>query len=623
MNRSTIGRALYGSVLAAALALATPAAQAQSPGDAQRAKEAIGQQLDELSVTLRAAVMSGALEGPVARRLYDHVAAATKAAYARDFEDDGRNEKNQRPSVKGEVNRLNAPQPHHVRVLLEPQFLGRDIRVLRELLDLDRDQAMVAQLILDDYGVAYDIAAAPLREALTHYRRINIDEYIGHALEEANVQLEAAVANVRRIETGDAIARMTAALERIDRDNADYIASSTDEDRAKYEQWKSTMLDTTSSLDARLEAIRTRTEAQFHAMGEKNATLDAADLVRMAQQLATDRDNLRQDVVTSLDTILTAEQRPSLDDAIANVRIGRSLGAGRLGGAGMNLWAAIAELRGDVDPQSDPFEAAAAVLRAHASAIVERCEVRATAAIAREIAGLEFQAERERIARLNDQPVFVVEREDLLSIIKPYVAALESELSVAVDARDALLRLLEESAAAIDGEPAIAYRTAAYRRGFPVETRRRWSERAILAALAFDVTVETFDWMLALESQIALDVTAIRQRAIEMRIERDPKLARRLIAAEFEDRKDELDDDTWAEIARDAFDAVDDRTEAALKAALSPEQFGQLPGRRQRWDKAGWDKADRDKAGRDKAADKKKAASKVQGKTDAARKRGR
>ncbi|MHC5028210.1 MAG: hypothetical protein ACYTGR_15770, partial [Planctomycetota bacterium] len=110
--------ALQPVVLAAALACTAALVHAQSDPAAAQAREEIGQQLEELATTLRAAVMSGSLEGDVGRRIYGRVAGAAKAAYARDFED-GKGDATGpgEPSAKGNVSRLRAPRPGRLHVL--------------------------------------------------------------------------------------------------------------------------------------------------------------------------------------------------------------------------------------------------------------------------------------------------------------------------------------------------------------------------------------------------------------------------------------------------------------------------------------------------------------------------
>ena len=567
---------------------------------AAQGREEIGAQIEELGTTLKAAAMSGVISGEEARKIYGRVVEAAKASYVRDFGDPGEKEGAAAGfDAKTNVARLRSPRPEQVQVLVQTEFLRRDLQLLKDALDLDRTQMVIAETLLEDYWEAFELAAAPLRETLTQYRGSTINSYIAFALDDAGVRLNAAVDNARRADRDEAMARMQETLSRIDEEKSE----SPEEDRKRYEAWKESMIAATSELDNRLVAIRERTTAQLNDMRRDDATITADHLLRMARQLRADRAQLRIDLTESIELIATKEQRGeenSLFDAVmARIRIRMLLPQGRFGGESMNLWAALTEVSRDLDAREEcgddgPLEYAEEWLDAWTPGIAARLDARTDATIDREIAGIEFRAVRDRIAAANGEPVFEIDERRLAAAIDPYVAALRREVAVSVAARDALLTLLNESTAALneaypESELASRLRDTSLRSGFPVETRRRWAERAMAAALELgDLEDEVFEALLLLDAEIASELEALRTTAIDQRIQRDPKLARDFIEAEFEDAEIEFDDNMWREVEYAAFAAIDERTETQLQAMLTPDQFESLLARPRGWD--AWDK---------------------------------
>lgn len=591
--------------LVTALCIAAAGAHA---GQDKAAREEIGAQIEELGTTLRAAAMSGAISGPEARQIYGRVVRAAKAAYVRDF-GEGKNEADARPSAKGNTVRLRAPRPERIDMLLRAEFRRRDLEAVRNGLDLDGDQAMIVEHLFRDYEEAYDLAATPLREALAQYRGTSLNAYIAFALEDAGVRLDAAVENARRADRAEAVARMGDALARIDREKAEGLANASAEDRLRYKEWKASMIVASSEIDERLAAIRDRATAQLADMGRTDVTITAQDVIRLATQLRSDRTQLRTDLVESLETLATAEQRGEanarFEGAIARIRIRAQLPHGRLGGESMDLWAALAETRERAvsDDAIGPLAAVAAVLWTRSPSIAAALDERTEAAIDREIEGLEYQAVRDRIAAASGESIVEVEKRRLASAVRPYVAAAGRELTASVAVRDALLALLDECAASI-GEGAAdtglstAYRGAALRRGFPVETRQRWAERALASALDLEELDDgARETLRGVHSDVAIELTTLRGAAIAKRIARDPRLARDFIDSELEGIDMKFDDDVWREPGHAAFAVIDDRVEALLRGILVTQQFERLPRRRGKKDVARPGRVKKDKAG--------------------------
>ncbi|MCP3905683.1 MAG: hypothetical protein GY715_18810 [Planctomycetes bacterium] len=601
-----------------AVALATSATRGlQDQADAARARIEIGAQLEELGTTLKAAAMSGTLTDKEAWEIYDRVIRAAKTAYVRDF-GDGQSKPEAAPSPKDNVIRLTARRPRELRLLLQPEFLRRDLRLLRDELELDHDQMTIVEVLFDDYAMAYDLASAPLKAGLGQYRSATMSTYIAFSLEDAGVKLDAAMANARQVDREEAVARMTETLERIDHEKAEGLASASEEDRRQYEAWKRSMIAASSQLDDRLAAIRDRTRAQLDEMRRADATMTTEELVGMARQLHADRSQLRADLTKSLEMIATETQRGEenalFDAAMARIRVGQLLPQGRLGGESMNLWAAWMETVREQESREtldESLESVEDLLGERAVGIAAKLDDRTEATIAREIAGLEFQSARDRIAAASGESIFEVDERRLAAVVRPYVEALHREVTASIATRDALRLLFVESSAYVFDLPgnkwhASAYREAALRSEFPVETRPRWTERAIAAALGLDeVGDEVMEDLLVLESDAATELHLLRARAIHARTRRDPKLARDFIASEFEDADIEFDEDVWREVEHAAFTALADRTEVRLRDILTPEQLDSLPVRPE---ERTWG------AGRDKSKTRGESAGKSRGK---------
>ena len=112
--------------------------------------------------------------------------------------------------------------------------------------------------------------------------------------------------------------------------------------------------------------------------------------------------------------------------------------------------------------------------------------------------------------------------------------------------------------------------------------RRRWSERAIDAALELDgLEPDTHQAVLELAETGRQDLASLRDDAIRRRIDRDPKLARQLIedTAAGETPQPEWVPEMWLGFNHESFDRIDERTERRLRFLLTAEQFKTLPRR--------------------------------------------
>jgi hypothetical protein len=128
------------------------------------------EELEELGTTLRAAVFSGTLTEEEAWDMYKAVASSLweelKGSRAGDAKEAGKeaDKEYEEADPKLVVLRLSAPKPR------QPEFLTRDLAILHTDLELDRNQMMIAGLLVRDYLDAVDLASSPLLEALKRYQ---------------------------------------------------------------------------------------------------------------------------------------------------------------------------------------------------------------------------------------------------------------------------------------------------------------------------------------------------------------------------------------------------------------------------------------------------------------------
>ena len=256
------------------------------------------QEIEELGQTLRAAVMSGTLSGEEAREIYGVMVRSIKAKWEASRAGKAANAKEaakkpEEESPKRSVLRLSAPKPWQISTLFQAEFLTRDLAILRDELDLDQDQMMIAGVLFRDYLEAIDLASSPLREAFGRYNRATKDQWLAAALERTDQRLGGALQRAQRVDSRVAVERMKQTLGRIAEQHAERIEAADEEDRAKFRAWARRMVEVTAELDDRLASIRERVSGELAELEREDATITADDLLRMAKQLRTEREQLR------------------------------------------------------------------------------------------------------------------------------------------------------------------------------------------------------------------------------------------------------------------------------------------------------------------------------------------
>jgi hypothetical protein len=191
----------------------------------------------------------------------------------------------------------------------------------------------------------------------------------------------------------------------------------------------------------------------------------------------------------------------------------------------------------------------------------------------------------ETVTAASGRSIFEIDERRLADARRNYAAKARSEINTGVALRDALLALLEESTmylAELDPDSTLParFRDTALRHGFPIEMRPRWAERATAAARNLEhLEKDVADALTMLQADVALTLRSQRARAIAVRIERDPRLARDFVGHQFEGGKVAIHDDVWREVDHAAFTTIDDHAEGQLRLILTTEQFASLPAR--------------------------------------------
>lgn len=526
-------------------------------------------ELEELGTTLKAAVMSGAMSEEEAKQVY-LAAEATLLEGDTDWRNKVEawmNSAEGRASPKARIMRLSVPEAGRITALWQPDFSSLQLSVLRDELRLDRDQMEILRATLGGYQEAIELASAPLRDALQRYQRARIQERVASSLE-----------RVRPIRTREAVALSERAFKENLKQSEEKLEEIDEESRAKWQESLQQIADAAASLDERLAILRERAEARLADAKRERSQVTANDLVSLAVELRDERVRLSSTFTDMVELVVARDESEAelerVQRALALMRINQELQHGRLSGETMNLWVALS----DADLPPEVQITANETLNRQITTIAALVDQRRDAALDREIRGLEYLRMRDR----SD-----ADAESRLAAAAPFATACWNELTSSIALRDALYALLkpcvqhlEESHPETNWPSAL--RDAALRRGFPAETRTRWSERAIVAALQLESLDEnTRDVLLAIQTQIRSELAALRTDAVARSMARDPKLARDAIDRAFGGNDEPLDwePEMWLGHHHEGYESIDERVEGQLRALLSPEQLDALPAR--------------------------------------------
>lgn len=550
------------------------------------------EEMEMLGATLKAAVMSGALDGEEARNIWRVMMITVKEESAADNARRGRGAAGGKGEEEGDwkssVARVAVPYPTQVKALLRPAFLDRDLQLLREELALDQYQAEIVEALLNNYTEAFELMVVPFQEGVRRYEKSRRSRYVSSVLDRVN-----------NVEVDEAINRTRESMRRI-RDEK--VAASegkegsrevTEEENEKWSEWEEEMVQAAQAMQSRLGDIRERVSRQMEDVGEP---LDAEGMLALAIELQMEGEALRQAFIEQLSVVLlsdaNAEERQRFAEVLAMIVRERELAHGQLSGDRMDLMAAArqawrASLGEDAERIRIALDEVEAMLAAQGILFSEVIEARRKATINREIEGLRLLVARDEVVGDQIGSGTAADWAWLGRAAAPYEASLKSELMAAIQVRDMNLGLLDVSdGLLIEDHPLVAkrFRNTALRRGFPADMRKRWAQQALDAAAIIEtLDADQFETIMSMHDAMMEEVDLYQANGIASRIEREPVRTMERIDIRFDDdrenHKDEFDDEDYLGPDHERYEQLDERVDAQLKAVLLPEQYETLPRR--------------------------------------------
>jgi len=524
-------------------------------------------ELEDLGNTLKAAVMSGAMNENDAKKAYFIIAERLGEGKSNVNRDKKNNTKDAKKETFKQNNlRLNTPSPLNIEALFYPEFLSRDLLPMSVDLNLDETQKLILSAILENYTDAFNLATLPLDQALKSYERALTDRWL------ANVLGDIEIPNAQEAETS--------IREQIANWRSSKNIDEASERSRKIDDFEDHLVELTRDMDERLKNLQQRVITDINEL--ENIDITSSNLLSIAQQLKNEREQLRLDLVDSIKVILLDKQRGTNDStiytAINSQLIWHLLPRGHLSGDAMNLWSAISEIDLPENMHSGGFNHANTILKNRINDSAEIFYKRLEATVKREIAGLEFLVEID--ADHSHSPI----QDNPISSSK-FEHSIDKEITSSFEVRNQLLALLEESMAGCktkyDQDLLSQYRTAALRQGFPQEMRKRWCEMATDAALKIeDIDATTLKMLNLINEEMNLELVQLQKEAISNRIEHENNLTESKV--ENINNKDEYPLELWFGMKYKEFDNLNRYIENQVKSLLTEEQFANLPKLMQR-----------------------------------------
>lgn len=551
--------------------------QAVDPREAEM--EALGQ-------SLKAAVISGQMDKADARALWE--AALTEIKGDEDEGDDDESLQG-KEEPKAYIGRLIPPDPTRPVRLLEPEFLTRDVQFLVDRLDLDRERSRIIKMIILDYTTTFDAISAPLRDALARYQQMESKR----ELEDQIAQLDRATV-INDQDMDQAIEVMSDRVREYAQASVNKESNGREENaprRAEIAQqrareWTQGLTEGLENLNDRMSVLRARMQARLEKVQMAGERVTARELVQMATQLREQRAELKADVFEMLQLIVVIKdiqtEQAALDDTLAEIDLRHGLPHARMGGEFINPWSILI----DTFPNQTIDSLATSALEERKPILASAIQNRARLSIAREIAGLELMAERDRlIAEYGDEDNVGMDR--WLEVVAPFAKAWDRQIEASIKYRDQLLSLVDDTSILIaeqDASMANHYHDIAMRQGFAPEMRIRWCERALKTAMKLnDLNQVTILLLTEIANSTSHEIRTIREQAIRKRMKRDAELTRQPVLSLWglDPEADKLwIVEDWAGQEYDAHSKLNERTESALRSVLTPAQFSILPYRR-------------------------------------------
>lgn len=568
-------------------------------------------ELETLGNSLKAAVISGNMDEKQAWEIWSTAVEEIKGVQndKRMWQDRQRDKEYDDTNARQRMARLLPPDPLEPAMLMEPEFLPRDVQLLSNWLELDEQRVLIVEMIVRDYGESMKELTLGMTSALQSYRTAEEAREMRQTLEslEEKVlsrEIDMEASNAILQERVREYAREQAAKEaRRDGDSQEEITEQVD---AKTAEWTAELSKGLDDMEEQLQLLRDRMRSRVDSVKLLAGEVTSRDLVSMAERIRDQRRALRQDVLEMLRLVLVVEdeQEPleRFASAMSRLRVEHGLRHARMGGEFINPWSLVR----DLEQQPDNRLIAETTLSSQQSPLAEMVQARADAAVDREIEGL-------RLLVARDDLVAVAGDEDNVPIetwyeaIEPFTESWHRQIDASVAYRDSLLQLVEMTRQLIaeeDPRAANAYYDQSMKRGFGSELRTRWSERAMKAAIGIeDLEEETMLVVLALQEETLTRLRQIRDEAIQKRLLRDPELARQPILSLWsldESREKPWTRSDWTGHGMESHQALNEHVESSLRSLLTPEQFESIPGRggRKNQAKTEWDKGDKGDKGK-------------------------
>ncbi len=575
---------LLGTFFCANSVIADEGAQ-QTARENEQAVEPREVEMEALGQSLKAAVISGQMDEADAWAIWE--AAITEIKGDEDEkEDDETLQGKEEP--KAYIGRLIPPDPMRPVRLLEPEFLARDVQFLVDRLDLDRERARIIKMIILDYTTTFEAISAPLLDALERYQQM-----------ESKRELEDQIAQLDRATVFDD-QNMDQAIEVMSDRVREYAQASVNKEsdgqkvnaqrqaeiaQKRTREWTQGLTEGLENLNDRMSGLRARMQARLEKVQMAGEQVTAEELVQMATQLREQRAELKADVFEMLQVIVVIKdlqtEQAALNDTLAELDLRHGLRHARMGGEFINPWSILI----DTSPSQTIDSLATSALEERKPILASAIQNRARLSIAREIAGLELIAERDRlIAEYGNEDNVGMDR--WLEVVVPFAKAWDRQIEASIKYRDQLLSLVDYTSILVaeqDASMANRYHDIAMRQGFAPEMRPRWCERALKIAMKLDDLNEVTILLLTeIANSTSQEIRTIREQAIRNRMKRDAELTRQPVLSLWglnpEADKPWIVED-WAGQEYDAHSKLDERTESALRSVLTPAQFNILPYR--------------------------------------------
>lgn len=515
----------------------------------------------DIGEQIKAGVMMGMIERSQARELAKIIMELEKTADPRRPNRAGRKggeAAEGKPTPAWETFAL--PGGGALTTLLEPEYLPRDASFLADELAIARGDSAIVETLLDDYSSRFDLERRAVFEALADARRASAAarpeiEAALDAIVDASIDRDAALDNLRGRSSG--------------KDGAGKDGGGADP--ATMEKWIDWAVIQAEGLQRRVVAL----QAVRDASSSSTESPDRASAAALGRVMAfrSSREALRRSLEEDLAAIVPAEQKDTLDSTLARLRTEHGRRSGRFGGDAVDLEAAWRATISDLPLDEASTRSGEEAVDDRASELAALIDARTLARINTELAALRGYLDG-----------IAGDQRGVDRAARALEDAADLQVSAEIAVRDLTLAIAQAMIESVEtGSPAFGERLRAEirSRAFRQQMRPRWSEKAIDATLGLeDLTDDQRAAVLSLVEYLGPQLDRIRDRAIEERLRREVRIARAMAEAIVDGYASakSMDEETWVEPERDAFDRLDTQAGTALRQLLTPDQLERLPG---------------------------------------------